>query len=114
MPTVFLCKIHVRILRIVSSSQHSLSEDFHSRLDALLKVLIHSRPHFIRCLKVGAIGSLLHPNNNFIYIAARAEYTVYHSGHYLMYGLDITVSEFFLVNRSSLSRYVNHVGKSLV
>lgn len=30
----------------------TLTQDFHTRLDNLLRTLVHARPHFIRCIKV--------------------------------------------------------------
>ena len=30
----------------------TLTQDFHTRLDNLLRTLVHARPHFIRCVKV--------------------------------------------------------------
>lgn len=29
----------------------SLTQDFHTRLDNLLRTLVHARPHFVRCLR---------------------------------------------------------------
>ncbi|KFM58640.1 Unconventional myosin-VIIb, partial [Stegodyphus mimosarum] len=29
----------------------TLTQDFHSRLDNLLRTLVHAKPHFIRCIK---------------------------------------------------------------
>lgn len=33
-------------------SVSTFTQDFHSRLDYLLRTLVHARPHFIRCIKV--------------------------------------------------------------
>ncbi|OTF78491.1 Myosin X-like protein [Euroglyphus maynei] len=30
----------------------TFTQDFHSRLDNLLRILVHARPHFIRCIKI--------------------------------------------------------------
>jgi len=30
----------------------TLTQDFHTRLDNLLRTLVHARPHFIRCIKI--------------------------------------------------------------
>lgn len=30
----------------------TLTQDFHTRLDNLLRTLVHAKPHFIRCIKV--------------------------------------------------------------
>jgi len=30
----------------------TLTQDFHNRLDNLLRTLVHARPHFVRCIKV--------------------------------------------------------------
>lgn len=35
-----------------SSPASTLTQDFHNRLDNLLRTLVHARPHFVRCLKV--------------------------------------------------------------
>lgn len=29
----------------------TLTQDFHTRLDNLLRSLVHARPHFVRCIK---------------------------------------------------------------
>lgn len=29
----------------------TLTQDFHTRLDNLLRTLVHARPHFVRCLR---------------------------------------------------------------
>lgn len=31
----------------------TFTQDFHTRLDNLLRTLVHARPHFVRCIKVG-------------------------------------------------------------
>ena len=30
----------------------TLTQDFHTRLDNLLRILVHARPHFVRCIRV--------------------------------------------------------------
>jgi myosin heavy subunit len=32
----------------------TLTQDFHTRLDNLLRTLVHARPHFVRCLRSNA------------------------------------------------------------
>lgn len=32
----------------------TLTQDFHTRLDNLLRSLVHARPHFVRCIKANA------------------------------------------------------------
>lgn len=32
----------------------TLTQDFHTRLDNLLRTLVHARPHFVRCLRANA------------------------------------------------------------
>ena len=29
----------------------TLTQDFHTRLDNLLRTLVHAKPHFVRCLR---------------------------------------------------------------
>ena len=29
----------------------TLTQDFHTRLDNLLRTLVHAKPHFVRCIK---------------------------------------------------------------
>ena len=38
-----------------SELKGSLSADFHLKLDSILQLLVSSRPHFIRCIKVGSM-----------------------------------------------------------
>lgn len=33
----------------------TLTQDFHTRLDNLLRTLVHAKPHFIRCIRGNAI-----------------------------------------------------------
>lgn len=35
----------------------TLTQDFHTRLDNLLRTLVHARPHFVRCLRSNASES---------------------------------------------------------
>jgi len=32
----------------------TLTQDFHTRLDNLLRSLVHARPHFVRCIKANS------------------------------------------------------------
>ena len=32
----------------------TLTQDFHTRLDNLLRTLVHARPHFVRCVRSNA------------------------------------------------------------
>lgn len=32
----------------------TLTQDFHTRLDNLLRTLVHARPHFVRCLRANS------------------------------------------------------------
>lgn len=32
----------------------TLTQDFHTRLDNLLRTLVHARPHFVRCIRSNA------------------------------------------------------------
>jgi len=32
----------------------TLTQDFHTRLDNLLRTLVHAKPHFIRCVRANA------------------------------------------------------------
>lgn len=32
----------------------TLTQDFHTRLDNLLRTLVHARPHFVRCIRANA------------------------------------------------------------
>lgn len=41
---------------ICSEGQGSLCQDFQSRLDKLLKILLHAQPHFVRCVKTSNQG----------------------------------------------------------
>jgi len=38
--------------KVESDVTTTLTQDFHTRLDNLLRTLVHARPHFIRCIKV--------------------------------------------------------------
>ncbi|XP_044001264.1 unconventional myosin-IXb isoform X2 [Aphidius gifuensis] len=38
----------------------TLTQDFHTRLDNLLRTLVHARPHFVRCIKSNTIERSLH------------------------------------------------------
>ena len=33
----------------------TLTQDFHTRLDNLLRILVHARPHFVRCIRVSQL-----------------------------------------------------------
>lgn len=33
----------------------TLTQDFHTRLDNLLRSLVHARPHFVRCIKANNV-----------------------------------------------------------
>lgn len=35
----------------------TLTQDFHTRLDNLLRSLVHARPHFVRCVKANSAES---------------------------------------------------------
>ncbi|XP_022128945.2 unconventional myosin-IXAa isoform X1 [Pieris rapae] len=37
-----------------ASGGSTLTQDFHTRLDNLLRTLVHARPHFVRCLRANA------------------------------------------------------------
>lgn len=38
----------------------TLTQDFHTRLDNLLRTLVHARPHFVRCIRSNATETPLH------------------------------------------------------
>nr|XP_032520752.1 unconventional myosin-IXb [Danaus plexippus plexippus] len=38
----------------------TLTQDFHTRLDNLLRTLVHARPHFVRCLRANATETPMH------------------------------------------------------
>ena len=37
-----------------AAAASTLTQDFHTRLDNLLRTLVHARPHFVRCLRANA------------------------------------------------------------
>lgn len=37
-----------------AASASTLTQDFHTRLDNLLRTLVHARPHFVRCLRANS------------------------------------------------------------
>ncbi|XP_064073394.1 unconventional myosin-IXAa isoform X2 [Vanessa tameamea] len=38
----------------------TLTQDFHTRLDNLLRTLVHARPHFVRCLRANSTETPMH------------------------------------------------------
>ncbi|XP_071447803.1 unconventional myosin-XIX [Hetaerina americana] len=40
----------------------TLTQDFHTRLDNLLRTLVHARPHFVRCIRADEDGTSSNPN----------------------------------------------------
>lgn len=38
----------------------TLTQDFHTRLDNLLRTLVHARPHFVRCIRSNGTETPLH------------------------------------------------------
>ena len=38
----------------------TLTQDFHTRLDNLLRTLVHARPHFVRCIRSNSSESPMH------------------------------------------------------
>ncbi|XP_059050788.1 unconventional myosin-XIX [Achroia grisella] len=39
---------------VAAAPESTLTQDFHTRLDNLLRTLVHARPHFVRCLRANA------------------------------------------------------------
>lgn len=51
----FICLYRVSFYRLNGNEPVStLTQDFHTRLDNLLRSLVHARPHFVRCIKANA------------------------------------------------------------
>lgn len=44
----------------------TLTQDFHTRLDNLLRTLVHARPHFIRCIKANNTDTPKHFDRKFV------------------------------------------------
>lgn len=38
----------------------TLTQDFHTRLDNLLRTLVHARPHFVRCIRSNGTETPMH------------------------------------------------------
>jgi len=38
----------------------TLTQDFHTRLDNLLRTLVHARPHFVRCIRSNSTETPMH------------------------------------------------------
>lgn len=44
----------------------TLTQDFHTRLDNLLRTLVHAKPHFVRCVRPNQTGSATDFNRGFV------------------------------------------------
>ena len=63
----------------------TLTQDFHTRLDNLLRTLVHAKPHFVRCLKPNEHGSSCDFDRNLVTNQVRSlqileTVTLMHSG----------------------------------
>lgn len=50
----------------------TLTQDFHTRLDNLLRTLVHAKPHFVRCISPNEHGSLTEFDRNHVAQQVRA------------------------------------------
>ena len=50
----------------------TLTQDFHTRLDNLLRTLVHAKPHFVRCISPNEYGSLTEFDRNHVAQQIRA------------------------------------------
>ncbi|XP_052754581.1 unconventional myosin-IXAa [Galleria mellonella] len=45
---------------VAAAPESTLTQDFHTRLDNLLRTLVHARPHFVRCLRANGTEAPMH------------------------------------------------------
>lgn len=50
----------------------TLTQDFHTRLDNLLRTLVHAKPHFIRCVRANNVESPGHFDRSVVSRQVRA------------------------------------------
>ena len=73
----------------------TLTQDFHTRLDNLLRNLVHAKPHFVRCISPNEHGSLTEFDRNHVAQQIRALQVNYYD--------HTDLSELFLPQRSRFS-----------